>query len=72
MHWSRILGIALLVGGVILLFMGWNASEGFTEQVHETVTGRFTDETRNYFIGGGIAAVVGLVLMLFGARSATR
>jgi drug/metabolite transporter (DMT)-like permease len=70
MHWSRILGIALLVGGVILLILGWNASEGFTEQVHETVTGRFTDETRNYFIGGGIAAVVGVVLMMFGARTA--
>jgi drug/metabolite transporter (DMT)-like permease len=72
MHWSRILGIALLAVGVILLFLGWNASEGFTEQVHETVTGRFTDETRNYFIGGGVAVVVGLVLMMFGARGATR
>jgi drug/metabolite transporter (DMT)-like permease len=69
MHWTRILGIALLAIGVILLFMGWNASEGLVEQVHEGLTGRFTDETRNYFIGGGVAVVVGLVLMMFGARA---
>jgi drug/metabolite transporter (DMT)-like permease len=69
MHWTRILGVALLAIGVILLFMGWNASEGLVEQVHEGLTGRFTDETRNYFIGGGVAVVVGLVLMMFGART---
>lgn len=68
MHWSKILGIALLVGGVILLIMGWNASESPTEQVFEGLTGRFTEETRNYFLFGGIAALVGLLLVLFGAR----
>ncbi|WP_018865163.1 MULTISPECIES: DUF3185 family protein [Thioalkalivibrio] len=68
MHWSRILGIALLVGGVILLVMGYNATEGLGEELHETLTGRYTDETRMYFIGGGIMAVVGLVLTVFGAR----
>ena len=68
MHWSRIVGIALVVGGAILLYMGWSASEGLTEQAHEALTGRFTDETRNYFLGGGIAAAVGLVLLFFGAK----
>ncbi|MFU8815541.1 MAG: DUF3185 family protein [Pseudomonadales bacterium] len=68
MHWTRILGIALLVGGAILLIMGWNAAESPTEQVFEGLTGRFTDETRNYLLFGGIAAVVGLLLVLFGAR----
>ena len=68
MHWSRILGVGLLVVGVIQLFMGWNASESLTEDVHETLTGRFTDETTRYLIGGGLAAVVGLVLLMFGVR----
>jgi hypothetical protein len=68
MHWSRILGIALLVGGAILLYMGWSASGSLTEEVHETLTGRFTEDTRNYLIGGGVAAAVGLVLLMFGAR----
>lgn len=68
MHWSRILGIALLVGGVVLLYMGWNASESLTEGLHESLTGRYTDETQRYFVGGAIAAVVGLVVLVFGVR----
>ena len=68
MHWSRILGIALLVGGAILLVMGYNATESLGEELHETFTGRYTDDTRMYLIGGGIMAAVGLVLTLFGAR----
>ncbi len=68
MHWSRILGIALIVGGGILLYMGWSASGSIADELHEAVTGRFTDETRNYLIGGGIAAAVGVVLLVFGAK----
>lgn len=68
MHWSRIAGIALLVAGIILLFMGYNASDSLTEEVHEGLTGRFTDSTMQLFVGGGVAAAVGLVLLLFGAR----
>ncbi|MFU8820320.1 MAG: DUF3185 family protein [Gammaproteobacteria bacterium] len=68
MHWSRILGVGLLVAGVILLFMGWNASESLAENVHEQLTGRFTAETTRYLVGGGLAAVVGLLLLMFGVR----
>jgi hypothetical protein len=69
MHWSRILGLALLIVGIGLLLIGWNATESLTEQLHETFTGRFTETTTWYLIGGGIAAAVGLVMLLFGARS---
>jgi hypothetical protein len=68
MHWTRILGIALLVGGGILLWMGFAATETITEDVHKTLTGRFTDPTTRYLVGGGVAAAVGLALVLFGAR----
>jgi len=64
----RILGIALLVAGIVALYFGWQASEGFVDQAHEALTGRFTDETMWYFIGGGVAVVVGLLLTLFGVR----
>jgi drug/metabolite transporter (DMT)-like permease len=68
MHWSRIVGIALLVGGVILLFMGWSATDSLTEEIHETFTGRFTDNTTALLVGGGVAVAVGVVLLLFGAK----
>lgn len=68
MHWSRIVGIALLVAGVIVLYMGWEASESLTEEVSRTLTGRFTEGTRQYFIGGGVAAAVGVALLFFGVR----
>ena len=68
MHWSRILGIALLVGGAILLVMGYNATESLGEELHREFMGRYTEETRWYLIAGGIMAVVGLVLAIFGVR----
>jgi len=68
MHWTRILGVALIVAGVIMLFMGWNATESLTEQASEAISGRYTDETRRYLIGGAVAGVVGLLLVIFGAK----
>ena len=41
----RILGIVLLVAGIVILYFGWQTSQGLVEQAHETLTGRFTDET---------------------------
>ncbi len=65
---KRIVGIALLVIGLGLLFFGLQATDTLTEGVHETLTGRYTDETTWYLIGGAAAAIVGLVLLLFGGR----
>jgi hypothetical protein len=68
MHWTRILGIALLAGGVILLWMGISATDTVGEDVRQTITGSYSDSTTGYLVGGGVAAAVGLVLVLFGAR----
>ena len=68
MSGTKIAGIALLVLGAILLYFGLNATDSVGEQVVEGVTGRYTDETMWYLIGGGIAGVVGLVLLLTGRR----
>jgi uncharacterized membrane protein len=68
MNSTRILGIVLLVAGLVALYFGWQASESIVDQAHETLTGRFTGETMWYFIGGGVAAVAGLLLTLFGSR----
>lgn len=68
MHWTRILGIALLVGGGILLWMGFSATETISEELHQGLTGRYTDSTTGYLVSGAVAAIVGVVLLLFGAR----
>ena len=54
----RIIGLVLLVVDVTLLIFGYNASQAVGEKVVEGFTGRFTDQTMAYLIGG-IAAVVG-------------
>lgn len=62
---QQIAGIALLVAGILLLFFGWQSSQSVGEQLVETVTGRFTDNTMWYFIAGAVASVVGACLLAF-------
>ncbi|MDB5174345.1 MAG: hypothetical protein JWN51_3118 [Phycisphaerales bacterium] len=65
---KRILGIVLLVVGVILLVLGMNASHSVADQVSNTFTGRFTQATTWYIVGGIAMALFGLLLTLSGFR----
>jgi len=67
----RIIGLVLLAIGVTLLIFGYNASQSVGEKVVEGFTGRFTDQTMWYLIGGIAAVVGGAALSLWGGRSAT-
>lgn len=58
MDLQRTLGIVLLVVGTAFLVFGLIATESLTESVSEGLTGRFTDKTTWYLVGG-LAAVVG-------------
>jgi hypothetical protein len=62
------LGIALLVVGAILLYFGWEASQSVTEEVRRELMGNFSDDTTKYFVGGGAAVVLGLLLASFGVK----
>jgi hypothetical protein len=64
MNNTKIIGIALLVLGAILLYFGINATEAPMEEMGEALTGRYSDDTMMYLIGGGVAAVAGLFLVL--------
>lgn len=59
---QKMIGIVLLVVGLILLYFGWQSSQSVGEQLTEAVTGRFTDETVWYLVGGAAALVAGLYL----------
>jgi Protein of unknown function (DUF3185) len=65
---QRILGIVLLIVGVIVLVVGMNASHSAADQLSSTFTGKFTDSTNWYIIGGIASAILGLLLVLFGVR----
>ena len=65
---KRIIGVVLLVVGAILLYFGLNATNAPTEEIRNTVTGNYSDQTMLYLIGGGAAAVAGLAILLIGAR----
>jgi len=68
MSTSKLAGLVLIVVGAVLLYFGYNASGSALESVSETVTGRYTDETTMYLIGGAACAVVGAALLLFGKK----
>ena len=63
---NRIIGVVLLVIGVTLLIIGMNSSHSVADQVSNTFSGRFTQTTTWYIIGGIGAGVLGLLLTLFG------
>ncbi len=65
---QRIVGVVLLVVGIVVLVVGMNSSHSLADQVSNTFTGRFTDRTTWYIVGGIVLAVVGLLLTLFGVR----
>lgn len=59
---TKLIGIVLLVVGVILLYFGWQSSESLGDQVTEAMTGRFTDNTMFFIIGGAVAIAAGVYL----------
>ncbi|TVP92177.1 MAG: DUF3185 family protein [Pseudomonadaceae bacterium] len=61
---NQLVGVVLLVVGVILLYFGWQSSQSLGDQVTEAVTGRFTDGTMWFIIGGAAAIVAGGFLAL--------
>jgi drug/metabolite transporter (DMT)-like permease len=65
MNPQRIFGIVLFVVGVILIVVGMNSSHSIADQVSNTFTGRFTEATTWYIIGGIAAALFGLFMMVF-------
>jgi hypothetical protein len=65
---NRLLGIVIAAVGIVILLFGINASHAPLERVSEAVTGRYTDQTMWYVIGGIAAIVGGVALAAFGRR----
>ena len=69
MKMNQILGAVILIVGVVVLGFAFNAADAPAERISETLTGKYTDGTMQYFILGSIAALGGGLLFAFGRRS---
>ena len=65
---NKIVSLALLVGGVVLIVIGINATNSFSSDVSRFFTGSPTDKAIWMLIGGIIAAVIGLMGTLRGSK----
>jgi hypothetical protein len=63
-----LLGLALLVGGLIVLGLAYQQSGSFGDSTKHFFTGNYRDNTTWMIVGGGIASVLGFVTLLASAR----
>ena len=67
---NRLISLALLVGGIVLIVVGVNATNSFNSDIARFFTGSPTDKAVWMLIGGIVAAVVGLATLLRGQKLA--
>jgi LPXTG-motif cell wall-anchored protein len=68
MNTQRMIGMVLLVVGAILFIVGLNASDSIADQLSNTFTGKWTDNTAWYVYGGLGLALFGLLAVVFVRR----
>ncbi len=67
---NKPISLALLVGGIILLIYGSNASDSIGSSFSRFFTGNPTDKTVWLLIGGAVATAVGAAgLLLRGSKA---
>lgn len=65
---NKIVSIALLVGGLVLIVLGIRATNSFSSDVSRFFTGSPTDKAVWMLLGGGVAALSGLVSLAMTGR----
>lgn len=58
---NNAIGLALLIGGVVLMIFGFNAANSAGSEISKFFTGNPTDKSMWMIIGGAVAAVIGAV-----------
>ncbi len=67
---NKIVSLALLVGGVVLIIFGIQATDSFSSDVSRFFTGSPTDKAVWMLIGGIVAGVIGLIGVMRGSKQA--
>jgi len=60
---NKLISLALLAGGIVLIVMGVNASSSFSSDVSRFFTGSPTDKAVWMVIGGVVASLAGLAML---------
>ena len=66
---NKILSLAFLVGGIVLIIYGINASNSIGSDFSRLFTGSPTDKSIWLLIGGIVAAVIGAGGLMRGSKS---
>ena len=64
------ISIVLLVGGVVLMILGFQATNSFSSDLSRFFTGSPTDKAIWMLIGGIVAGVIGLLGLTRGPKQA--
>jgi hypothetical protein len=67
---NKMLSIVLLIGGVVLMVLGVQATNSFGSDVSRFFTGSPTDKAIWMVIGGIVASVIGLAGLMRGSKQA--
>ena len=65
---NKLLSIAILTGGIILMIVGINATNSFSSDVSRFFTGSPTDKAVWMLIGGIVATLIGLTTLMRNAK----
>lgn len=61
---KKMLSAGLFIGGLILLYFGYQEYQSFSSEIEEFVTGSPNSKSLWMIIGGAVAAAAGLVGLL--------
>lgn len=70
MNMNKLISIALLAGGIVLIVLGVSATNSFTSDVSRFFTGSPTDKAIWMLIGGAAATLIGLFGLMRRSRHA--
>jgi uncharacterized membrane protein YidH (DUF202 family) len=59
---NKLIGFVLLAVGILLLVMGYNASQSVGSQFKEAFSGSMSDKATLFYIGGAVVTAVGAYL----------
>jgi len=59
---NKLIGFVLLAVGIMLLVMGYNASQSVGSQFREAFSGSMSDRATMFYLGGAVVTAVGAYL----------